>query len=190
MGKRVKITAPTGLAASHIDGSTIHSYFSWPPSDKTKTIAQLEGKAEFGYAQARFDDTDVLIIDEISIVSNYMFERMNRVLKVGKNNQDLPFGGVQLVVLGDFCQLPPVKPFETCFSCGVFMRVKYRRGAAIWTCPLCRVEESEKTQQWAFASQVRCSTCIGGIECLGHLLTLSFSTLGLGRSGLRELPSD
>lgn len=77
--KCVRIVALTGLAASHIDSSTLHSYCSWIPSDNQKSIAKLENKAEFGFAQARFDDTDVLIIDEISMVSNYTFERLNRI---------------------------------------------------------------------------------------------------------------
>lgn len=149
MSKCVRIVAPTGLAASHIDGSTLHSYCSWIPRDNQKSIARLENKAEFGFAQARFDDTDTLIIDEISMVSNYMLERLNRIMKAARDNQDAPFGGVQIVVLGDFCQLPPVKPFETCFFCGIFMQRKYRNRDIIWTCPSCREEQFEYNQ-WAF----------------------------------------
>ena len=65
----------------------------------------------------RLRKTEVLVIDEISMVENNHFERLNCLMKEARGNRTA-FGGVQLIVTGDFCQLPPVKPFEHCVECG------------------------------------------------------------------------
>jgi ATP-dependent DNA helicase PIF1 len=65
----------------------------------------------------RLAEMDVLIIDEISMVENIFFSRINRLMQAAKENNE-PFGGVQLIVCGDFRQLAPVKPFSYCFACG------------------------------------------------------------------------
>ena len=65
----------------------------------------------------RLTNIDTLIIDEISMVSYPTFDRMDQMCRAARDN-DEPFGGLQLVVFGDFCQLPPVKPHEHCYQCG------------------------------------------------------------------------
>ena len=65
----------------------------------------------------RLRDTDVLVIDEISMMENQHFERLNLIMKSVRDNTRA-FGGVQLIDTGDFCQLPPVKPFQYCIECG------------------------------------------------------------------------
>jgi ATP-dependent DNA helicase PIF1 len=65
----------------------------------------------------RLKRTDVLVIDEISMVENFFFERLNAMLQSARG-LGTPFGGVQVIVTGDFFQLPPVLPFEHCLTCG------------------------------------------------------------------------
>lgn len=120
--KRVKvdIVAPTGRAALDIKGSTTWTYAGWWPDSFKRPLDELLKAAHGKFVRRRLNETDVLVIDEISMVENLHFERLDAIMREarGESNRHLPFGGVQLIVTGDFCQLPPVKPFEYCITCG------------------------------------------------------------------------
>lgn len=94
--------APTGIAAVNIKGQTIHSFFSFPP--KPVSIYDLKYSAE---KLEIMEHLDRLIIDEISMVRVDVFEGINFALQLAKGN-NLPFGGVQIICIGDLAQLPPV----------------------------------------------------------------------------------
>ena len=100
------IVAPTGIAASHLNGQTIHSYFSLGLRDSVDDsfISSLLDKKKL---QTRFKKLKVLIIDEISMVSPNIFSAMDKILQAFKENKE-PFGGIQVVLSGDFFQLPPI----------------------------------------------------------------------------------
>lgn len=103
-GKSVAVTATTGLAATHLGGSTIHA---WSGIGVHDTLP----KSFFDNVAKTRSDTikkaDVLIIDEVSMLHDYRLDMVNEVLKRVRKN-DAPFGGVQIVLCGDFFQLPPV----------------------------------------------------------------------------------
>jgi len=105
------IVAPTGIAASHLSGQTIHSYFSLGIRNEIDEafIQNLYAKK---YLQVRFSKLNVLIIDEISMVSPFVFTAMDTILKAFKKN-DKPFGGIQVILSGDFFQLPPISRTKT-----------------------------------------------------------------------------
>jgi len=100
------IVAPTGIAASHLGGQTIHSFFALGIRESID-----EGYVEFlmdkKYLKTRFSKLKLLIIDEISMVSPELFTSMDLILR-GFKGTDAPFGGVQVIISGDFFQLPPV----------------------------------------------------------------------------------
>lgn len=101
----IAVTASTGIAASLIGGQTIHSWAGMgidtaPFNPKKIPPAMWSRKNALKYA-------DVLIIDEISMLPAYLFDKLDAILKHFRRNKK-PFGGVQLVILGDFLQLPPV----------------------------------------------------------------------------------
>jgi len=100
------IVAPTGIAASHLGGQTIHSFFSLGIRDSID-----EGYVDFlldkKYLKTRFSKLKLLIIDEVSMISPEIFSSMDLILR-GFKGTDAPFGGVQVVISGDFFQLPPV----------------------------------------------------------------------------------
>lgn len=100
------VVAPTGIAASHLKGQTIHSYFSLGIRDSID-----EGFVDFlkskKHIVSRFAKLKILIIDEISMVSPDLFSAIDIILR-GFKNDTMPFGGVQVVLSGDFFQLPPV----------------------------------------------------------------------------------
>jgi hypothetical protein len=101
------IVAPTGIAASHLKGQTIHSFFALGIRDTVVDNGYVEFLLEKSYLKSRFKKLKVLIIDEVSMVSPEIFASMDKVLRAFKNSPE-PFGGVQVVISGDFFQLPPV----------------------------------------------------------------------------------
>ena len=103
-GKKVSVTATTGLAATHLGGNTIHSWSGIGVSD------HLPNNFFERLSKTRRDvisKTDVLIIDEISMLHDFRLDMIDKVLRTVRKN-DQPFGGIQLVMSGDFFQLPPV----------------------------------------------------------------------------------
>jgi len=94
------IVAPTGIAASHLGGQTIHSFFGIGIREEVDAefVATL---TERRYLKKRFGELRVLIIDEISMVSPALLTSMDMILRSFKNT-DMPFGGVQVIVSGDF----------------------------------------------------------------------------------------
>lgn len=101
----IALTASTGIAAQLIGGRTIHSW-----SGLGIMTEEFNKKKLPKYVFSRLQDlrtVDVLIIDEISMLPAYFFSNLNKLLKWAKRN-DKAFGGVQLILTGDFQQLPPV----------------------------------------------------------------------------------
>lgn len=103
-GKTVAVTATTGLAASHLGGSTIHAWSGIGIHDELPKYFWRDlakGRRE------TIQKTDVLIVDEISMLHDYRLDMVEEVTRTVRGN-DQPFGGIQVVLCGDFFQLPPV----------------------------------------------------------------------------------
>jgi ATP-dependent exoDNAse (exonuclease V) alpha subunit len=105
-GVGVALTATTGIAATHIGGVTIHSWSGIGIKDYLSDhhIQEIAGKE---YLAKRYKNTEVLIIDEVSMLSAEMFDSIERLARHMKGNFE-PFGGMQIVLSGDFFQLPPI----------------------------------------------------------------------------------
>ncbi|RZL50672.1 MAG: hypothetical protein EOP00_03185 [Pedobacter sp.] len=111
--KNLAVVAPTAVAAINAGGATIHSFFQMPfgpilpPHQDESVFAEFSGKS-FGPDKAKIiKHLDLLIIDEISMVRSDTIDYMDRALRFVKGN-NRPFGGVQLLMIGDLYQLPPV----------------------------------------------------------------------------------
>lgn len=102
----IGITASTGIAATHMGGVTIHS---WAGIGIKSYLSDydLEAMEEKQYLWKRFENVKVLIIDEVSMLHHFRLDLVDRVVRAMKRN-NLPFGGIQVVLCGDFFQLPPV----------------------------------------------------------------------------------
>lgn len=103
-GKKVAVTATTGLAATHLNGTTIHS---WSGIGINRL---LPPRFADGLAQSRRETiatADVLIIDEISMLHDYRLDMVDEVTRTIRNSPE-PFGGLQIILCGDFFQLPPI----------------------------------------------------------------------------------
>jgi len=103
-GKHVSVTATTGLAATHLGGTTIHSWSGIGISDELRSgFVENMSKTR----QEIIEKTDVLIIDEISMLHDYRLDMVDEVCRLVRK-KDEPFGGIQIIMSGDFFQLPPI----------------------------------------------------------------------------------
>ncbi|RAR11012.1 atp-dependent dna helicase pif1 [Stemphylium lycopersici] len=152
-GKRVQILAPTNLAAYHVNGQTTWSFAGWRP-DKMNglTLKKVRESAHGKDMWHRLVATDVLIIDEISMVENLHFQRLDELMKSAFSSPKA-FGGVKVVVTGDFCQLAPVKPFQFCIGCGEELKNKVVNCSKQYICPTeCGHGPWLNSEKWAFQS--------------------------------------
>lgn len=103
---RVAVTASTGLAACNVQGVTLHSFggIGLGKESAKELVRKIKKNAK---ARTRWMRTKVLIIDEISMVDAELFDKLEEVARIIRNS-GRPFGGLQLVITGDFFQLPPV----------------------------------------------------------------------------------
>jgi len=114
--KRIAITSTTGISALLIGGTTLHSYLGIGLG--TGSIETLEANIlKKSWLKKRWNDVEVLVIDEISMLSPELFDKIQLLArKIRKKHADKPFGGIQLVLTGDFLQLPVVKNTDFCFE--------------------------------------------------------------------------
>ena len=105
--KHLHIAASTGIAALNVGGVTLHSWARLGRDGSRPVDFLVEGILSNEQARQRVRFADVLAIDEISMVRSDLFEKFNAILKQVRQNND-PFGGLQLLLFGDFYQLPPV----------------------------------------------------------------------------------
>lgn len=102
--KKVAVLAPTGVAAVNINGQTIHSFFGFKPDitlSKIKKIYNEKGKNIY-------KRIDAIVIDEISMARADLLDCVDKFLRLNGKNKNLPFGGIQMIFIGDLYQLPPV----------------------------------------------------------------------------------
>lgn len=107
-GAHVAVTASTGIAATHLGGMTIHSWSGIGIRDSVSKgdARRIAGKRNIS---RRLKNTDVLVIDEISMLGKNVLDAVDAVCRAGKNRPNESFGGIQVVLCGDFFQLPPVQ---------------------------------------------------------------------------------
>ncbi|KAF9736666.1 ATP-dependent DNA helicase PIF1 [Paraphaeosphaeria minitans] len=149
LGYKVNVVAPTGRAALDINGSTTWSCAGWTPASMKKPLEELLREAWQKTTKRRLQKTDVLVIDEISMVENFHLERLNAIMKEVRQNGKA-FGGVEVVITGDFCQLPPVNPFKFCIICGKGLVEISKKSA--YECVECDKIYNDE-DKWAFQSQ-------------------------------------
>ncbi|MCL4278921.1 MAG: AAA family ATPase, partial [Ignavibacteriaceae bacterium] len=100
------VTASTGIAATHMEGITIHSWSGMGIRDSLTKSDILE-IADKSHVRKKIKDASVLIIDEVSMLHHYRIDIIDAIVREVKSKNE-PFGGMQVVFCGDFFQLPPV----------------------------------------------------------------------------------
>ena len=107
--KSIAVTSTTGISSLNINGITIHSWAGITPHTDFTDVAGFVENIKGNYKKYNnWKFTKLLVIDEISMLSVVMFNFLHKVAKKLRKN-DEPFGGIQIIVVGDFFQLPPVK---------------------------------------------------------------------------------
>lgn len=105
-GKEVAVTASTGIAATHIGGSTIHSWSGLGIRDSL-TNQDKSWLADNKHLLKRYNMADALVIDEVSMLHGARLDMVNEVCKLLRDDP-APFGGLQVILTGDLFQLPPI----------------------------------------------------------------------------------
>jgi ATP-dependent exoDNAse (exonuclease V) alpha subunit len=122
----VGITASTGIAATHLGGVTIHSFTGMGVINDLNS-ASLNRILKRDYLKKKINKASVLIIDEISMLSGSHLDIADRLIRVFRD-VDEPFGGMQVVLCGDFFQLPPIFREENLYSTGTNFAYK----SSVW----------------------------------------------------------
>ena len=126
--RRVVLTAPTGIAATNIGGQTLCSALGVGVPQRYRDFRSILSSRNVG----RVRDWDVLVIDEVSMLSGEFLEETDVVMRIARRS-DKPFGGVQLVLAGDFFQLPPVnRPAAPGTPIDAFTNACYAFQAPVW----------------------------------------------------------
>ena len=100
--KNLAVVAPTGVSALNVKGQTIHSFFGLDPHFiDVDRIGRRRNKQ-------LYKNLELLVIDEISMVRADVFSALEKVLRINGPMEGVPFGGVQICVIGDLFQLPPI----------------------------------------------------------------------------------
>ena len=115
LNKKIVTLAPTGVAAINAGGQTINSFFQLPFRPFLPDDPQLQRNTIFNflhYTTNKRDiirSIDILVIDEVSMVRADIIDAIDKILRNYRNKFDTPFGGVQLLFIGDLFQLPPIE---------------------------------------------------------------------------------
>jgi ATP-dependent exoDNAse (exonuclease V) alpha subunit len=146
VSKKMAIVAPTGVAAVNAGGMTIHSLFHIPPSVYPPNDPRLRLRAEpdrpgvsirshFKMSQQKrklFKELELLVIDEVSMVRCDLLDVIDRLLRTYGGDRYLPFGGKQVLFIGDPFQLPPVTPDDQWEVLGPHYESSYFFSAQAW----------------------------------------------------------
>ncbi|OWY23630.1 AAA family ATPase [Sphingobacteriales bacterium TSM_CSM] len=100
--KKIAVLAPTGLAALNVRGQTIHSFFGFPPHPFHNDHIKKRRNNQI------YQNLDAIVIDEVSMVRADILDAIDYFMRINGRERSLPFGGVQMIFIGDLFQLPPV----------------------------------------------------------------------------------
>jgi ATP-dependent DNA helicase PIF1 len=124
-GKSIAVTATTGLAATHLNGTTIHAWSGIGVHDSIDKYAAAKlGKSR----QELIRKADVLVIDEVSMLHDFRLDMVDEILRMVRDSVE-PFGGMQVILCGDFFQLPPVNRSDSRQGSFVIASNAWQQGA-------------------------------------------------------------
>ena len=114
--KKIVVLAPTGVAALNVGGETIHSFFEFQPGITPGTVKKIKGKKALIYTEL-----EAIVVDEVSMARADLMDCVDAFMRLNGRDPALPFGGTQVILIGDLYQLPPVVTGpERRMFCGVY----------------------------------------------------------------------
>ena len=180
--KKTVILAPTGIAAINAGGVTLHSFFHLPfhpllPTDMRYDSRHIRDTLKYGSDRIKLlKEIELIIIDEISMVSADIIDFIDKVLRIYCRNRREPFGGKQLLLVGDTFQLEPVIKDDERQLLHPFYTSMYFFNARVWQeMPLVSIELKKVYRQ-------KDTEFIG---ILDRIRTNTFSSIDLDRLNLR-----
>lgn len=112
--RKIAVTSSTGTSALLMNGTTLHSYTGIGLG--TCKVENIVTKInQRNYLRKRWLELDTLIIDEISMISPALFDKLEEIARIIRQN-NFPFGGIHLIISGDFCQLPCIGEKKFCYE--------------------------------------------------------------------------
>ena len=111
---KIAMTSTTGTSALLINGTTLHSYLGIGYGEQTVEILYKK-ITKFNWLVKRWRELNCLIIDEISMLKPELFDKLEELARLIRKNEKI-FGGIQLILSGDFCQLPAIGTSFFCFD--------------------------------------------------------------------------
>ena len=106
LGSKLSVTASTGIAALQVGGCTLDSFCGMTPKEESVDTLIRRVMRTASHAIENIEGCDVLAIDEVSMVSAEKLDRIDQLFKAVRNSSE-PFGGTQMILIGDYLQLPP-----------------------------------------------------------------------------------
>ena len=137
--KKFVILAPTGVAALNAGGETIHSFFKF----KTDITVDKVSKRKYG-KNSIYKNLETIIIDEVSMLRADLLDCVDKFLRLNGPTQKLPFGGIQMLFIGDLLQLPPVVKKEEEFLFSNYYDSPYFFSAKCMNEVFCHIIEFQK----------------------------------------------
>ena len=123
--KQIGVTSTTGASAILIGGRTLHSFLGFGLATKSAELLAIEAKNKRKKLVTKLRKLHILVIDEVSMLNDELFTKIDEYLRVLRRNEK-HFGGVQLVLSGDFCQIPPVKG-DFCFKSSTWQEMDIKK---------------------------------------------------------------
>jgi ATP-dependent DNA helicase PIF1 len=151
------VTASTGIAALAISGTTLHS-FAGIGLGKEPAAALICRVQKNERSLKRWRDARVLIVDEISMIDGALFEKLDAIARAVRRQPSLPFGGIQLVLSGDFLQLPPVSKTGAAAAAFCFQTAAWAK-AALTVLQLTRVFRQDERDFVDMLHELRRGVC-------------------------------
>lgn len=127
--KKAVVLAPTGVAALNVQGQTIHSFFRFRPD-----ITLDKVRKRFSKGKNIYREIETIVIDEISMVRSDLLDCVDKFIRLNGKDKTLPFGGIQMIFIGDLYQIPPVvtgkerQIFKTLYKSQYFFDAKVFAG--------------------------------------------------------------
>ncbi len=199
-GKKVSVTATTGLAATHLGGTTIHS---WSGIGIADDLPQRFADSVSKGRREIIEKTDVLIIDEISMLHDFRLDMVDQACRLVRK-KDKPFGGIQIIMSGDFFQLPPINRGNSRAGGFVvqssvwrdldpvicYLEEQYRQNDEVLTDILNAMRSGDLRRRHAQQLLDRVDEEPGEGDTLTELHTVNVDVDALNASRLDELPGD
>ena len=152
-GVEVAVTASTGIAATHLNGKTIHSWSGIGVRDHL-TPADLDSLSTNQRIRRNYRKAKVLVIDEVSMLHPHQLDMVDQVAR-RLLDASLPFGGLQVILCGDFFQLPPVSRGTTAAATGFAFEAAAWQGGDFTVCYLHEQHRQEDDSLLAILNDIR-----------------------------------